>query len=160
MEKPKSPTSSSLLLPDSPAFVCTVSPVTAKLAPMNPVGLLGLTTLFSCWPVASCADPVRMVKSGKTPLVKQGVALMAENAKILNTLTTGEAEMPCTLCAALTTDARTQRKCKGQTQLIRAPLTAPVLCSLSASNVSLCVSASCPPPPLPIACCDCSPCAV
>lgn len=31
-----------------------------------------------------------MVKSGKTPLVKQGVALMVENAKVLNTLTTGK----------------------------------------------------------------------
>jgi hypothetical protein len=30
-----------------------------------------------------------MVKSGKLPLVKQGVAIMVENAKVLNTLTTG-----------------------------------------------------------------------
>jgi hypothetical protein len=29
-------------------------------------------------------DPVRMVKSGRAPLVKQGVLLMVENAKLLN----------------------------------------------------------------------------
>jgi len=43
-------------------------------------------------------DPVRMVKSGKTPLVKQGVAMMVENAKILNTLTTGGSAVSVTSC--------------------------------------------------------------
>lgn len=89
-----------------------------QFAPLNPKGL-GLITLVSCWP-ASCADPVRMVKSGKTPLVKQGVALMAENAKILNTLTTGEAETPCTL-----SDARCENSnFQGSNALDQSPLTA------------------------------------